>query len=136
MSLLEDKMQIDEARQVAEEIMALGKKLPQLFRMEVAGERVMLELMTTKRPEVVDELWDKQLSRYTEMNSKYSPIKCAVLYTVELLHNQDSAKADTYRQQLEEHQHDYTMPGEARTAIALVNTVTCSLASCKLTTST
>lgn len=123
MSLLEDKMQLDEARQIAEEIMALGKKLPQLFRMEVAGERVMLELMTTKRPEVIDELWDKQLSRYTEMNSKYSPIKCAVLYTVELLHNQDSAKADTYKQQLEEHKYDYTMPGEARTAIALVNTV-------------
>ena len=120
MALLEDQMRLDEAREVAEEMMALGKKLPQLFRMEVGGERVMLALLTTQRQQVVDELWDKQLARYTEVNSKYSPMKCAVLYVYERFHNLDNAKADTYRQMLEAHQCDYTMPGEGRTAIALV----------------
>ena len=123
MALLEDRLLLDEARSVAEEIMALGKKLPQLFRMEVACERVMLELLTTRRKEIINELWDKQQSRYTEMNSRYSPIKCAVLYAVELLMHHDSEKAETYKHQLETHQHDYTMPGEARTAMELVRVI-------------
>lgn len=123
MSLLEDKGQLDKARQVAEELMALGKKLPQLFRLEVGGERVMLELLTTHRQEVVDELWTKTLARYTEINSKYSPIKCAILYTYEKLNNHDDEKAAAYKQQLEAHQLDYTMPGEALTAISLTQCV-------------
>lgn len=123
MALLEDKGELDKARQVAEELMALGKKLPQLLQMEVANERVMLELMTTNRQEVVDKLWTKQVARYTEANSKYSPIKCAVLYAYELLHNHDAEKADSYKRQLEAHKDDYTMPGEALTAIRLIGSI-------------
>lgn len=123
MSLLEDRRELTRAREVAEELMGLGDKLPQLLRMEVAGERVMLELLTTGRQEVVEELWTKELARYTESGSRYSPIKCAVLYAVELLHNHDAARADTYKRQLETHQDDYTMPGEARTALMLIETI-------------
>ena len=121
MALLEDQGRLDEARLVAEELMALGKKLPQLLQLEIGGERVMLELMTTRRPEVVSQLWTKTLARYTEANSKYSPIKCAVLYAYELLHNHNTQKAETYKQQLEAHQHDYTMPGEALTSLYLIH---------------
>lgn len=120
MEWLEDLGRYDEARQVAEEVMALDKKLPVLLKLETGGERVMLELLTTNRREVVEELWTKQLAHYTMANSKYSPIKCAVLYAYELLFNLDAQRADSYRQQLEEHQADYMMPGEARTAISLV----------------
>lgn len=123
MALLEDKQRYDEARQVAEELMALGKKLPQLYKLEVSGEQVMLELLTTQRHDIVDELWDKQLARYTEANSKYSPIKCAVLYAYELLHKRDTEKADTYKQQFETHRDDYTMPGETKTASNLISDV-------------
>jgi hypothetical protein len=123
MSLLEDQQRYEEARRVAEELMALGKKLAQLYKLEVGGERVMLELLTTQRHDVVDELWDKQLARYTEANSKYSPTKCAVLYAYELLHKHDAEKADTYNQQFETHQHDYTMPGEARTTTMLIESI-------------
>ena len=123
MALLEDKGELDKARQVAEELMALGKKLPQLLQMEVANERVMLELMTTNRKEVINELWTKQVARYTEANSKYSPIKCAVLYAYELLHNHDAEKADSHKRQLETHKNDYTMPGEALTALLLIDNV-------------
>lgn len=119
MSLLEDMGSLDEAREVAEEIMSISNKLPQLLRMEVGGERVMLELLTTRRPEVIGELWDGALARYTEVNSKYSPIKCAVLYAYHLLHNHNVVEAEKYRQELVNHQHDYTMPGEARTALEL-----------------
>lgn len=121
MALLEDQQRYEDARLIAEEVMALGKKLPQLYKLEVGGERVMLELLTTQRHDVVDELWDKQLERYTIANSKYSPIKCAVLYTYELLHKKDSEKANSYHQQFETHQNDYTMPGETRTANHLIS---------------
>lgn len=120
LSLLEDQGRLEEARTVAEELMSLGKKLPQMFQWEVGGERVMLELLTLQRKAVVDELWTKTLQQYTEVNSKYSPIKCAVLFAVNLLHLNDPAEADTYKQTLLEHQLDFTMPGEARTAIFLV----------------
>ena len=123
MALLEDQGAFDKARQVAEELMALGKKLPQLLQMEVANERVMLELMTTNREEVVGELWSKQVARYTELNSKYSPIKCAVLYAYELLHNHNAEKAGSYKRHLEMHRNDYTMPGEALTALWLIEKI-------------
>ena len=123
MTLLEDRTRLDEARQVAEELMNLGNKLPGLFKLEVGGERVMLELLTSNRREVITELWDKQLSRYTEMNSKYSPIKCAVLFAYESLYNNDTAKSAIYKQRLTDHLHDYTMPGEARTALMLVEMI-------------
>lgn len=122
MSLLEDQGQLGKALDVAEEIMSLGKKLPQIYQMEVGGERVMLQLLTSKNKEKIEEQWTKQLERYTVMNSKYSPIKCAVLYTYELLYNHDGEKAEPYHLSLLLHQHDYTMPGEARTAISLVET--------------
>ena len=120
MSWLEDQGKLDEAREVAEEIMAIGKKLPLLFFNEVCGERVMLELLTTNRPEVVEQLWTKQLAQYTESNSKYSPIKNAILFTYELLYQHHAEQASPYKQHLLQHQHDYTMPGEALTALYLI----------------
>ena len=80
----------------------------------------MMELMTAKRSAVVDRLWTTALQRYTLLNSKFSPIKLAVLYTYELLYRRDREKANTYREQLEKYQHDFMMPGEARTALSLV----------------
>ncbi len=120
MSLLEDLGRYVEARMVGEELIGLGKALPQIFRMEVGGELVMMELMTAKRSAVVDRLWTTALQRYTLLNSKFSPIKLAVLYTYELLYRRDREKANTYREQLEKYQHDFMMPGEARTALSLV----------------
>ena len=79
-----------------------------------------LELMTINRQEVINVLWTKQVARYTEAGSKYSPIKCAVLYAYELLYNHDAEKAEGYKRQLEVHKNGYTMPGEALTALRLI----------------
>ena len=120
MAWLEDQGKLDEARQVAEEIMAVGKQLPQLFFNEVCGERVMLELLTLNRPEVVQQLWTKSIAQYTETNGKYSAMKKAVLFTYELLYQQNAKQANTYKQYLFQHQQDYTMPGEVLTALYLI----------------
>ena len=123
MSLLEDKGNLDKAREIAEELMTFGKKLPQIFALEVGTENVMLELMTTNRRDIVEKLWNKQLQRYTSANSKYSPMKFAVLYAVELIHNNNKEKAETYRQKLEKNMDNFTMPGEAKTALKLITRI-------------
>lgn len=123
MSLLEDKGNLDKAREIAEELMTFGKKLPQIFALEVGAENVMLELMTTNRRDIVEKLWNKQLQRYTSANSKYSPMKFAVLYAVELIHNNNKEKAETYRQKLEKNMDNFTMPGEAKTALELITRI-------------
>ena len=123
MSLLEDKGNLDKAREIAEELMTFGKKLPPIVALEVGTENVMLELMTTNRRDIVEKLWNKQLQRYTSANSKYSPMKFAVLYAVELIHNNNKEKAETYRQKLEKNMDNFTMPGEAKTALELITRI-------------
>lgn len=123
MTLLEDKGQYEEARLVAEELLALGKKLPQLFLMETSGDGVMLELMTTKRHEVVERLWTKQTECYVKSSSKYSPIKCAILYAYQLLYRGDAKAADAYKQQLHQRRQHYAIPGETITAISLIEAI-------------
>jgi len=120
MSLLEDKGEYEKAREIAEEIMSLGKNLPQVFQMEIGGELVMLELMTTHRDEVVKELWTKQLEDYIKANKPYSAMKCAVLFVYELLYNHNEEAAITYKEEIEEHSEDYTMPGEVRSANVMI----------------
>jgi hypothetical protein len=83
----------------------------------------MLELMTINRQEVINVVWTKQVARYTEAGCKYSPIKCAVLYAYELLYNHDAEKAEGYKRQLEVHKNGYTMPGEALTALRLIESI-------------
>lgn len=82
-----------------------------------------LELMTINRQEVINVLWTKRVARYTEAGCKYSPIKCAVLYAYELLYNHDAEKAEGYKRQLEVHKNGYTMPGEALTALRLIESI-------------
>ena len=82
-----------------------------------------LELMTINRQEVINVVWTKQVARYTEAGCKYSPIKCAVLYAYELLYNHDAEKAEGYKRQLEVHKNGYTMPGEALTALRLIESI-------------
>lgn len=121
--LLEDQGEYEKARMVAEELLALGKRLPSLFHLETAGDCVMLELLTTHRSEVVERLWTKTLERYVKSNSRYSPIKCAVLYAYELLYRRDAEAAEAYKQQLLQRRQDYAIPGEAVTAISLTEAI-------------
>lgn len=115
----EDLGNLDKAREIAEEIMAFDKKLPQIFAMEIGSERVMLELMTTNRKEVTEQLWTKQTQTYTKANSKYSPMKLAVLCAVEMIMNNDREKAEAHHRTIADNINDYAMPGEAKTALEL-----------------
>ena len=121
MTLLEDTGRYEEARMVSEELVSMGNRLPMLYHMEVGCERVMLELLTSNRKSVVDQIWTEKLEKYTLANCKFSPMKLAVLHTYALLYDHDIEKANEYKRQLEERQHDFVMPGEVLTAMALMD---------------
>ena len=121
MTLLEDTGRYEEARMVSEELASMGNHLPMLYHMEVGSERVMLELLTSNRKSVVDQIWTKKLEKYTQANSKFSPMKLAVLHTYALLYDHDIEKANEYKRQLEERKHDFVMPGEVLTAMAMID---------------
>lgn len=125
---LMDEMRFEEAREVAEELMSLGTSLPQLFQMEVASDLLLLELATLNRLEIVNELWDKKfgignmtLQKYITTYRKYLPMKCAVLFAYELINNQSPEEAQKYYDEVASNLNTFTQPGEARTAVAIMD---------------
>lgn len=120
-SLLVDRLEFDAAREITEEFMNLGDNLPMLFRNEVASDRIFLELATLNRIEVISELFDKKLQQYIEVNSKYSPLKSAVLFAYELVHNQNPEAAQSHYDKVVANLDKYINPGEARTAVAIMD---------------
>lgn len=125
---LMDEMRFDEAREIAEEMMAQEEALPQLFLMEVASDRLLLELATLRRSDVIDALWNKKfkvagmtLQKYVMEYRKYLPMKCAILFAYELINNHSPEAAQTYYDEVKTNLNSYTQPGEARTALAIMD---------------
>lgn len=124
---LMDELRFDEARPIAEEIMALDDALPQLFQMEVSGDLLLLELATLRRPEVIARLWNMKfgasgmtLQKYVTAYRKYFPMKCAILYAYEMLELQSPESAQQYYDEVVAKLDTYAQPGEARSAIAIM----------------
>lgn len=119
--LLMDEMRLDEAREIAEEIVAIGDKLPMLFRLEVETDRLIQELATLNRYEVVARLWSDSLQRYIKTARKYAPLKCAALFAYEYINNQNPEAASPYYEEVKARQNNYAQPGEAYTALAVMD---------------
>lgn len=126
---LYDSLRFDEAREVAEEIMNV-ENLPQLYRMETASDCLFLELATLNRAEVVTKLWDKKLEQYVRQTAKYMPTKLVTLFAYELINNQNPEEAQKYYDEVERRMYKYSQPGEARTAIAIMDFLKEHHASC------
>lgn len=120
-SWLIDHMQLDEARKVTEEIMSIGDKLPGLYKQEVACDRLILELATLNRADVIEQLWTKPLQRYVRQMANYSPMKQATLFAYELIANQNPGEAQKHYDEVIARKDRYTSPGEALTAIAVMD---------------
>lgn len=125
---LMDEKRFDKAREIAEELLSIGKSLPQLFQMEVAADLLFLELATLNRLEVVNELWNRKfgagnmtLQKYIMTYRKYLPMKCAILFAYELINNESAEEAQKYYKEVETNLNTFTQPGEARTALAIMD---------------
>lgn len=117
---LYDNLRFDEARAVAEQIMGV-ESLPQLYRMETASDCLFLELATLNRAEVIAKLWDKKTEQYVRHTAKYMPMKHATLFAYELINNQNPEEAQKHYDEVESRMNEYSQPGEARTAIAIMD---------------
>lgn len=127
-SRLIDEFRFDEAREITEEMMSHEGTLPGMFQLEVASDRLLLELLTLNRMEVVAELWDKKVARmavskYIQAYKKYMPLKCAVLFAYEFINNQNPSAAEAYYNEVKSKQDSYTQPGEALTALAIMEKI-------------
>ena len=125
---LMDELRFAEAKEIVEEIMAFDKEIPGMFQLEVAADQLLLELVTQNRKEKVNQLWDKKfgqmaLSNYIQSNSKYLPIKCAILFAYEMLGNQNPDAAQNYYNEVKSKLETYAIKGEALTALALMDEV-------------
>ena len=103
-----------------EEIGTFGKGVPDLIKLEIGADRILMELLTTARPDVVEQLYDKQLQVYIKSTYKFSPIKNAALYALALLRDNDASRARQLLEEMESHSNDYLMPGEYLTAKFLI----------------
>ena len=117
---LEDKLQFEEALKEIESIMAHENEIAQFIKMELGCDRLMLELATENRAEVIDSLNNKQLWSYLKSASKYSATKRATLYAWQLIHENNPSEAEKVLNEMRKNQDNYAFKGEARTAIALM----------------
>lgn len=125
-SRLMDELRFDEARQVTEEMMGIGDAMPGLFKLEVVGDRLLLELLTHNRLSVVSELWNTkanrmEASKYIQTYKIFMPLKCAILYAYEFINNQNPEAAEPYYEEVNTKLDTYTQKGEALTALEVMN---------------
>ncbi|MBQ8047871.1 MAG: hypothetical protein IJ196_08105 [Prevotella sp.] len=115
---LEDQNLYEEARAYLEQVKAATPTVPALIQMEIDGEQVLLELITTGRKEVVDRLWTRQLQSYVKTAAKSSAGKQTILFAYELIYEGKEQQALDRFSSVKASLNRYAFPGEARAAIA------------------
>lgn len=126
---LMDELCFEEAHAITKELMAVGNSLPMLFQMEVTSDHLLLELATFNRVDVINELWDKKfgigmtLQKYITSYRQYFPLKCAILFAYEHIYHQSPDSAQQYYDEVNSKLNTYTQPGEARTALAIMEKI-------------
>lgn len=123
-----DQLRFDEAKIITEEIATSGNTMPALFSMELACDRLLLELVTSNRAEIINELWNEKygqlvLSDYIKKYSQYFPLKCATLFAYELIHNSNQEAAQKYYEEVKAKQDTYTQKGEALEALEIMDRI-------------
>ena len=120
-SWLMDNGQFDEAREMADEFLSLGEKVvPRVFRMEVVCDRLLLELMTLRREEVIRELWSKEQQKYVQAYKTSAPMKSALLFAYELYVHRDKEAALKHLEEVKSRQNRYTQLGDVGSALELM----------------
>lgn len=117
---LMDSGRLDEAREMTEEFLRLEKVVPQVFRMEVICDRLLLELMTLRREEVISKWWTKEQQKYVQAYRTSAPMKSALLFAYELNVHKDKEAALKHFEDVKSRQNRYTQLGEARSALVLM----------------
>jgi len=123
MGQLIDQLDFGQAILVGEEIMAIGNNLPIIYRMETASDLIYLYLAQEGPCERVTELFDKRTRRYIEGSAKYSAMKRVTLFAIELIVKERRDEAMKHYDAVKDHIDSFAAPGEARTALAVMDNI-------------
>lgn len=121
MARLVDELRLDEAHEMGMELLALDTALPQLYKMEVSSDLIYLHLATRGDDGMLPSLWDKNTQRYVKGCLPFMPMKRVAMFAIELVHNNDRGAAMKHYDAVKDGIDNYSTPGEARTALAVMD---------------
>jgi len=127
MSYLEDTGRLDEAADLAEEILAAGDKVPQIYRYEILCESLFLELIGEGRLDRVEKLYTPELQRYIKATDAY-PHRQRLRYAMAMLYHHDEEAAAKALERFKEACKTYPNEGEISSEWESIGLVDCKLA--------
>lgn len=117
-----DKLDFNGARECLDSLVRHLKDIVPLYRWEINCERIFLELIGDCDKELIDSLYDKELTKYLKM-AKFMPSKKRLLIAYEAYYNKDKTRALEYYEEFLKLYNKYPIKGEAEMELDLVNCV-------------
>lgn len=128
---LEDSGRLMEACELAEKILSGGESVPQIYRYELASERIFLELIGEGRHEEVlkrvTALYTPELRRYIKATAAY-PQRQRLYYALAKLYTGNEAAGETALKKFIKACKTYPNSGEIQSEWELIGLVDCALA--------
>lgn len=118
-----DAQQFDKAREGLSELEALGSKLVRILRLEVACERVFLELVSDGERSRIEAWFTDEVRKYAEMYSRFMLSRIRLLYAYSLLVEEDETKAAELHARAVQMLPRYPVKGDAVSEIELMTKV-------------
>jgi hypothetical protein len=125
-----DTGKFPQAAALADQILATGKRVPQLYRYELLCESVFLELIGEGRLDKVEKLYTPELQRYVKATDSY-PHRQRLHYAMALLYFHDEEAAAKALEKFQEACRSYPNMGEILSEWELMGLVDCKLAELK-----
>jgi len=127
---LEDTGRLDEAADLAAEILRSGSGILQIYRYELTCESIFLELICQGRLDRVERLYTPELERYIKATDSY-PHRQRLHYAMAMLYHHDEAKAAVALEQFKKACETYPNEGEISSEWESIGLVDCKLAEVK-----
>lgn len=124
---LEDTGRLQEAADLATEILQKGEKVPQIYRYELICETIFLELIGEGRLDWVERRYTPELERYIKATDSY-PHRQRLRYAMAMLYHHDEAKAAEALERFKKACLTYPNEGEISSEWESIGLVDCKLA--------
>jgi len=130
LNYLEDAGRLDEAADLARELLKEGSKAPQLYRYEITCELIFLELIGDRRLAEVEKLYTPELERYIKATESY-PQRQRLRYAMAMLYDYNEAAAAQALERFKAACKTYPNDGEISSEWEAIGLVDCKLAEVK-----
>jgi tetratricopeptide (TPR) repeat protein len=127
LNYLIDTGRLEEAADLADEILRAGNRVPQIYRYELLCESIFWELIGEGRLDRVERLYTPELQRYIRATDSY-PHRQRLHYAMAMLYHRDETKAAKALSLFEKACKTYPNEGEISSEWELLGLVDCKLA--------